>query len=66
MIPSLREYFLFFQDEYQVERFVRGDDGIWQILGPVNGMDQVVPIASASCEVQLADVYDLLGFETGG
>lgn len=66
MIPSLREYFLFSQDECQVERFVRGGDGIWQILGPVKGMDQVVPIASANCELKLADVYDRVEFETGG
>jgi Uma2 family endonuclease len=66
MIPSLREYFLFSQNECQVERFLRGDDGIWQILDPVKGMDQIVPIASASCDLKLADVYELVEFETGG
>lgn len=66
MIPSLREYFLFSQEECQVERFVRGGDGIWQILGPIKGMDQVVPIASANCGLTLAEVYDRVEFETGG
>ena len=66
MIPSLREYLLFSQDECQVERFVRREGGVWQILKPCKGMDQVVPVEAANCELKLADVYYQVEFEGNG
>ena len=66
MIPSLREYFLFSQEECQVERFVRRDGDVWQILNPCKGMELVVPVESANCELKLADVYYQVEFEGNG
>ncbi len=63
LIPSLQEYILVSQHSCNVERFIRGNDGIWQILNPCTEMDQTVKIASIDCELLLSDIYYRVEFE---
>ncbi len=63
LIPSLREYILVSQSDCNVERFVRCDSGIWQILPPCTDMAQSVSIESIDCELLLSDIYYRVDFE---
>jgi Uma2 family endonuclease len=65
MIPSLKEYILVSQYSSKVERFIRGEDGIWQILNPCTDMASSVKIESIDCELPLSDIYYRVEFETG-
>lgn len=62
-IDSLQEYILVSQYNCLVERFVRGDNGIWQILTPYTHMSQSVNIETIDCELKLSDVYELVEFK---
>ena len=64
LLPSLREYILVSQNHCQVERFVRGDGGIWQILNPCADMERSVSIESIGFELPLSDIYYRVEFET--
>ncbi len=63
LIPSLQEYILISQHFCNVERFIRGDNGIWQILNPCTDMDQTVKIESIDCELLLSDIYYRVEFQ---
>lgn len=65
-LPSLREYLLVSQKKCQIDQFIRGDNGIWQILNPYTNMEQLIKIESINCELMLSDVYDLVEFEDVG
>lgn len=60
-IPSLREYVLVLQDEPMVQRFLRNEDGSWN-LASVSGLDQIVTFPSIGVGVLLADVYERVDF----
>ena len=62
-IDSLQEYILVSQYNCLVERFVRGDKGIWQILTPYTHMAQSINIEAIDCELKLSDVYELVEFK---
>jgi Uma2 family endonuclease len=55
-IESFREYILVSQDEPLIERFVRKPDGSW-VETRIAGIDQVLNLSSASCEISLRDIY---------
>ena len=65
MIPALREYILVSQYSCKVERFIRADNGIWQILNPYTDMQSPIIIEAIACELLLADIYYRVAFETG-
>ena len=64
-IPSLREYILVSQYRSKVERFIRGENGIWQILNPCADIALSVKIESIDLELPLSDIYYRVEFETG-
>lgn len=64
MIPSLQEYLLVSQYACNVERFVRGTEGIWQILNPCTDMAESVKIEAICCELPLSEIYYRVNFET--
>jgi len=66
MIPSLNEYLIISQYSCKVERFIRGANGIWQILNPYTDMALSIKIACIDCELPLADIYYRVAFETDG
>lgn len=45
------------QHQALVEQYMRQEDGRW-VLAAHRGLDAVVRIESAGCELRLADVYD--------
>ncbi|SLM27960.1 conserved hypothetical protein [Desulfamplus magnetovallimortis] len=63
LIPSFKEYILVSQNTCNVEQFVRGDGGIWQILTPYTDMGQHFIIESIGCELSLSDIYYRVGFD---
>ncbi len=65
LIPSLREYILVSQHTCKAERFVRGDNGVWQILNPHTDMQSPIKIEAIDCELPLADIYYRVAFEAG-
>lgn len=66
LIPSLQEYILISQYHCQVEKFVRGDDGIWRLFDPYTDMEKKIKIEAIDCELQLADIYYRVEFENNG
>ena len=64
-IPSLREYVLVSQYSSKVERFIRGENGIWQILNPCADIALSVKIESIDLELPLSDIYYRVEFESG-
>jgi Uma2 family endonuclease len=61
-LESLREYVLIAQDSPRIERFLRQDDGTWN-LTDVSGMDGSLQLASIDAVLKLADVYQKVTFE---
>jgi Uma2 family endonuclease len=55
--PTLKDYVLVSQTKPHVEHFHRKPDGGWD-MQEANGLDAAVVIASISCTLKLADVYD--------
>lgn len=45
------------QNSCNVEQFLLGDEGIWQILNPWTEMKQTLKLRSIDCEVLLSDIY---------
>ena len=60
-LPSLLEYILVSQDEPLVERFVRQDDGDW-LLTVFKGMAAVLELATVSCQLSFAEIYEDVSF----
>jgi Uma2 family endonuclease len=55
-IPSLTEYILIAQDEYQIDVFQKAHDGIWQ-LRSYSRLEDVLEIKSLKLSLPLADIY---------
>lgn len=60
--PTLQDYVLVSQDQPQVEIFHRQDDGIW-LYQRFTGLEANVSLASLSCALKLAEVYERISFE---
>jgi Uma2 family endonuclease len=56
-MDSLREYFLVEQDEVQVEKYERRDDGKWLYM-KVSGIDSSVVLDSIDCKIPLTEIYE--------
>jgi Uma2 family endonuclease len=56
-LASLREYVLVAPDECHVEHFVRQSDDRW-LLSETNDQDDVLALASISCQLNVRDVYE--------
>ncbi len=61
--PTLTDYLLVSQDAPIIEHFCRQPDGSWSYK-IYQGLDRSVTIESIGCELQLADVYDRINFES--
>ena len=55
-LESLREYVLVSQDAPRIERFLRNDDGTWN-LAVVNGLEESVNLLSIGVTLPLAEVF---------
>lgn len=62
-IPSLREYVLVDQTTAQIEQFVLGSDGKWE-LTESEGLDKTLTLDSIGCRVPLTEVYRKVTFHT--
>lgn len=58
---SLRQYVLVAQDEPQVERFVRQEDGSW-ILTVFKGLQAVLDLSTLGCVLPLSEIYEDVTF----
>ncbi|MBF0202165.1 MAG: Uma2 family endonuclease [Desulfamplus sp.] len=63
LIPSLQEYILVSQNCCMIEKYGRGDSGIWQIFNPFTDMDRIVIIDSINCELLMSEIYYRVEFE---
>jgi len=63
LIPSLQEYILVSQYHCKVEKFIRGDDGIWRILDPYTNIDTKIKLESIDCRLLLSEIYHRVEFE---
>ena len=62
LIPSLTEYILVSQKKCQVEKYLRGDEGVW-LYSSYEGMEQSTIIDSIKCELRLSEIYYRVEFE---
>jgi Uma2 family endonuclease len=60
-LESLREYILVAQDEPQVERFVRHEDGSW-LLTVLKGLEVVLELSTLACVLPLSEIYEDVTF----
>lgn len=60
-LDSLREYILVAQDEPQVDRFVRQENGSW-LLTAFNGIDAVLELQTLSAVLPLSEIYEDVKF----
>jgi len=63
LIPSLQEYILVSQYHCKVEKFIRGDDGIWRIFDPYTDIDTKIKLESIDCRLLLSEIYHRVEFE---
>ena len=63
LIPSLQEYILVSQYHCKVEKFIRGDDGIWRIFDPYTKIDTKIKLESIDCQLSLSEIYHRVEFE---
>lgn len=63
LIPSLQEYILISQYHCKVEKFIRGDDGIWRIFDPYTNIDTKIKLESIDCRLLLSEIYHRVKFE---
>jgi len=63
LIPSLQEYILVSQYHCKVEKFIRGDDGIWRIFDPYTNIDTKIKLESIDCQLLLSEIYHRVEFE---
>jgi Uma2 family endonuclease len=61
-IPSFKEYVLVAQDKAHIERYLRREDGIWE-LKEVEGLEAKLELSSIGVTLSLADVYEQVSFE---
>lgn len=54
-LPTLAHYLLIAQDEYRIDAYRKGDDGLWFLAGAV-GRDATLPLGLADCRLALADI----------
>ncbi|MGH9823875.1 MAG: Uma2 family endonuclease [Blastocatellia bacterium] len=62
-LDSLAEYLLISQDKPHLEHFVRQSDNQW-LLSEADGLQAVIDLASISCKLAMADVYDKVELES--
>jgi Uma2 family endonuclease len=60
-LESLGEYILVAQEEPQVERFVRQEDGSW-LLTVFKGLEAVLEISALYCLLPLSEIYEDVTF----
>ena len=60
-LESLREYILVTQDEPHVERFVRQNDGSWN-LNVFKGLDALLELPTIACVLPLSEIYEDVTF----
>ena len=58
---TLKDYVLVSQKKPHVEHFHRKPDGGWEMQEAI-GLDATLAIASISCTLKLADIYDRIVF----
>ena len=63
LISSLQEYIIVSQYHCKVEKFIRGDDGIWRILDPYTNIDTKIKLESIDCQLFLSEIYHRVEFE---
>ena len=56
-LESLCQYILVAQDEALVERFVRQDDGSWN-LTVFKGLEALLELSALACELPLREIYE--------
>jgi len=54
-IETFREYVLVAQDSVSVERYTRGDDGVWSLHE--SGAGERLVLASIGCEIAVDEIY---------
>ncbi|MEP7121655.1 MAG: Uma2 family endonuclease [Byssovorax sp.] len=54
-IASFREYVLVAQDMMSIERYTRGDDGVWSLHE--SGAGERLVLASIGCEIAVDEIY---------
>ncbi len=59
--PTLTDYLLVSQDRPQLEHYTRQEDGSWSYRLTI-GLDASIVIASISCTLKLAEVYERIEF----
>lgn len=62
-LESLQEYLLIAQDSPHIERFIRLENGLWQ-LSEARGLDAALHLTSIACQLALADVYEQITFDS--
>jgi Uma2 family endonuclease len=55
-IESLKEYLLVAQKWPQIDRFARGEDGLWTV-NIADGLEGVLGVPAIDCRLHLAEVY---------
>lgn len=62
LIDSLQEYILVSQYSSMVEKYMRGEGGIW-IYSSMEDMNHTLTIKSIACELPLIEIYHRVEFE---
>ena len=60
-IGSFREYLLVAQDRPHLTQYMRQPDGQW-LRRDIEGMESMVKLASADCELTFSEIYSLVKF----
>ncbi|MBE2267705.1 MAG: Uma2 family endonuclease, partial [Anaerolinea sp.] len=60
-LESLQEYVLIAQDRPQIEWYLRQEHGFWQFAA-ASGLNAEAALASISCTLKLAEVYEQIEF----
>lgn len=55
-VELLREYLLVAQDRAHIDRYVRGDYGLWA-LNDADGLTSVLDLPTIACQLRLQDIY---------
>lgn len=60
-IETLQDYVLISQDRPLIEHYLRQDNSAWS-KSEIEGLDAILELDSVSCEIVLAELYDLIEF----
>ena len=60
-LESLQKYVLISQDEPQIDRFTRHDDGSWN-LTITKGLENLIKLSSVSGALPIAGIYEYVTF----